>query len=58
MSFTGDEKEVFRPYQFKMDEIEGFRYRAQVSCERFYLIDYYVAVSDVTAVLSGGTKLN
>ena len=27
----GEESEVFKPYQFKMDEIEGFRYRAQVS---------------------------
>ncbi|XP_068742794.1 probable ATP-dependent RNA helicase DDX56 [Montipora capricornis] len=25
----GEKKEIFKPYQFKMDEIEGFRYRAQ-----------------------------
>jgi hypothetical protein len=29
--FSGEENEVFKPYQFKMDEIEGFRYRARVS---------------------------
>nr|XP_058973440.1 probable ATP-dependent RNA helicase DDX56 [Pocillopora verrucosa] len=27
--FIGEKKEIFKPYQFKMEEIEGFRYRAQ-----------------------------
>ncbi|XP_078358933.1 putative ATP-dependent RNA helicase DDX56 [Oculina patagonica] len=27
--FTGERKEIFKPYQFRMEEIEGFRYRAQ-----------------------------
>ncbi|CAH3151926.1 unnamed protein product [Porites lobata] len=26
---TGEKKQIFKPYQFKMEEIEGFRYRAQ-----------------------------
>ncbi|XP_029198920.1 probable ATP-dependent RNA helicase DDX56 [Acropora muricata] len=27
--FPGEKKEIFKQYQFKMEEIEGFRYRAQ-----------------------------
>ena len=29
-NFPGEKKQIFKPYQFKMEEIEGFRYRAQV----------------------------
>jgi len=28
---TADGHEVFKPYQFKMEEIEGLRYRSKVS---------------------------
>ena len=28
---SADGEEVFKPYQFKMDEIEGLRYRSKVS---------------------------
>ena len=38
MNVLGEKKEIFKPYQFKMEEIEGFRYRAQVSeiqCNKF-----------------------
>lgn len=31
LDVLGEKKEIFKPYQFKMEEIEGFRYRAQVS---------------------------
>ena len=30
-NFSGEKKQIFKPYQFKMEEIEGFRYRAQVT---------------------------
>lgn len=28
--FPAEEDSVFKPYNFKMDEIDGFRYRAKV----------------------------
>lgn len=29
--FPAEEDSVFKPYNFKMDEIDGFRYRAKVT---------------------------
>lgn len=29
--FPAEEDSVFKPYNFKMDEIDGFRYRAKVA---------------------------
>lgn len=29
--FSAEEDSVFKPYSFKMDEIDGFRYRAKVA---------------------------
>jgi len=29
--FSADGEEIFKPYQFKMEEIEGLRYRSKVS---------------------------
>ena len=31
LSDTNSEEEPLKPYQFKMDEIEGFRYRCKVA---------------------------
>jgi len=28
---SADGEEIFKPYQFKMEEIEGLRYRSKVS---------------------------
>ena len=33
-----DGEEVFKPYQFKMDEIEGLRYRSKVSNRDIVLV--------------------
>lgn len=30
-SFSAEDDSVFKPYNFKMDEIDGFRYRAKVA---------------------------
>ena len=31
VNFSVEEESVFKPYNFRMDEIEEFRYRAKVS---------------------------
>ena len=31
VNFSVEEESVFKPYNFRMDEIDGFRYRAKVS---------------------------
>jgi len=34
--FIDQEKSVFKPYNFKMEEIEGFRYRAKVDINKIF----------------------
>lgn len=49
--FLDDADTVLKPYEFKMEEIEGFRYRCRVSIfnlekEEFILIDAYRNASE------------
>ena len=42
LDVLGEKKEIFNSFQFKMEEIEGFRYRAQVSavsCSRMLALE-------------------
>jgi len=39
-----DGEEVFKPYQFKMQEIEGLRYRSMVSSELTWISLWFVGL--------------